>query len=686
MSANERPRKVGQDSRGVPGKSGYNSESTPGALRSKEDDATGLAAKNDDEEQAKPSSDQDIARGLLEMDRGVKKLFKPKKSSSQPGAFPISETKDGSSNNSDKPVASLDTGEPGQNARQQLSDVGINPNGEKKSKEAYTAAAATPRKPSKVASEASDMPKYVAGDTFAGRAPNERMMSTSFAGLPSSPAVSQRNIRPNSAREPREMSHTPGAVAVVGIDGPTGDDDDDDLNYGDEGTAVASTQEHLVEAQPVSGDDEVQQEQEQIESNEHSGGNIEDDRVVAAKPVPRDQLESSGPLAFICRHKLLSFVSCVVIIGVVVSSLLASRNAANDDPQGTGVSVKVSKRFQQAMQFVTSTTTPEEILLNPTSPQHKALTWLADHDGAQLDFSTNSPRIVQRFALAVLYYSTQGYGWSNDFNFLSILNECEWTGSLIGERGGVSSCTVDGYVTSLILGKFGALTRSLRMLGMFVIGTNEEFFFALAENGLNGTLPKEIGSLGSLEILVLTNNPYLYGAIPTSLAGLNNLKDLKASGCFLASIPDDIGLLTSMSQLDVGNNVLSGTLPMSIGQMTLLDSLNLSNNRFTGQIPSTIGLLVNLRVLHAQGNHLTGSIPEELSNMVALKHADFSYNLLSDGAANLCGVNFIRYLTDCWYQRFPAIPKEIDCPCCSLCCSHQIPRCLANPDNSGFRE
>lgn len=64
----------------------------------------------------------------------------------------------------------------------------------------------------------------------------------------------------------------------------------------------------------------------------------------------------------------------------------------------------------------------------------------------------------------------------------------------------------------------------------------------------------------------------------------------------MGSIPNEIGNLTDLSHLKLGNNVIDGKIPESIANLRKLESLDLSRNRLYGNIPCLSGL-VNLRTL-----------------------------------------------------------------------------------------
>ena len=61
------------------------------------------------------------------------------------------------------------------------------------------------------------------------------------------------------------------------------------------------------------------------------------------------------------------------------------------------------------------------------SPQHIAAQWLSYHNSTEVQ--TCSPYLtLQKYVLAVLYYSTDGQNWAQQGNFLSNENVCLWKG------------------------------------------------------------------------------------------------------------------------------------------------------------------------------------------------------------------------------------------------------------------
>lgn len=81
--------------------------------------------------------------------------------------------------------------------------------------------------------------------------------------------------------------------------------------------------------------------------------------------------------------------------------------------------------------------------------------------------------------------------------------------------------------------------------------------------------------------------------------------------------------------IDLSNNNLAGPIPEEIGTLVGLINLNLSRNLISGKIPEQIGNLQSLESLDLSNNHLSGEIPWDLSNLTSLSYMNLSYNNLS---------------------------------------------------------
>ena len=86
---------------------------------------------------------------------------------------------------------------------------------------------------------------------------------------------------------------------------------------------------------------------------------------------------------------------------------------------------------------------------------------------------------------------------------------------------------------------------------------------------------------------------------------------------------DDNGRVTN---LDLNDNQLSGTIPPQLGNLANLRSLSLRDNQLSGEIPPEVGSLANLEWLRLNNNQLTGEIPAELGRLTNLTVLSLSGN------------------------------------------------------------
>ncbi|XP_019160228.1 PREDICTED: LRR receptor-like serine/threonine-protein kinase EFR isoform X2 [Ipomoea nil] len=84
-----------------------------------------------------------------------------------------------------------------------------------------------------------------------------------------------------------------------------------------------------------------------------------------------------------------------------------------------------------------------------------------------------------------------------------------------------------------------------------------------------------------------------------------------------------------VTQLNLFNMGLNGTIPEEIGGLSFLKTFNISSNSFHGHIPKSIGFLTKLQSLDLSYNDLTGNIPATIYNISSLRFVVMEYNSLS---------------------------------------------------------
>ena len=210
-------------------------------------------------------------------------------------------------------------------------------------------------------------------------------------------------------------------------------------------------------------------------------------------------------------------------------------------------------------------------LTNSKSPQYHALKWLANVDKSSAD----DDFVLQRYALAVLYYTTadsldhdkpEGC-WHNQVNWLTNKGFCSWHGVECGMKN--SAFDGNDHVTSLVL----------------------------PENQLRGTLPSELVALEKLVMLDLTGN-LLTSTLPTQLPIMAQLNFLHLGKNKLhGTIPGNYGQFASLREMDLGHNELEGSIPLGLYAMKGLRKLGLEYNKFEGPITNEVNGLEKISKL-----------------------------------------------------------------------------------------
>ena len=86
------------------------------------------------------------------------------------------------------------------------------------------------------------------------------------------------------------------------------------------------------------------------------------------------------------------------------------------------------------------------------------------------------------------------------------------------------------------------------------------------------------------------------------------------------TIPSEIGLLSNLQYFSAPGNNLQGSLPEEIyTKLPNLKSLYLYKNRLTGSISDSIGNLYDIEDFHLSHNEITGTIPESFQSVTAIR-------------------------------------------------------------------
>ncbi|QSE95857.1 T9SS type A sorting domain-containing protein [Fulvivirga lutea] len=141
-------------------------------------------------------------------------------------------------------------------------------------------------------------------------------------------------------------------------------------------------------------------------------------------------------------------------------------------------------------------------------------------------------------------------------------------------------------------------------------------------NNLNGSLPEEIGNLTALKSLNIGNNNSLSGDIPSSIGNLLSLEYIDFFQTSISSIPPDINKLVNLVSLEsTFSNITS--LPEELFSLVNLTELNLFSNNLNGEIPTQIGELSNLIYLNLGNNDFNNAtLTSEILKLTKLERLD----------------------------------------------------------------
>ncbi|KAI9073631.1 hypothetical protein K1719_044416 [Acacia pycnantha] len=135
--------------------------------------------------------------------------------------------------------------------------------------------------------------------------------------------------------------------------------------------------------------------------------------------------------------------------------------------------------------------------------------------------------------------------------------------------------------------------------------------FYVHGNDLSGEIPSIWHQCKELVELHLGDNRFDEGKIPSDIGNLTKLQWIYLGNSNLqGEIPSTLFTISSLRIVNLARNNLNGSLPISIGNETLLEELYLSWNSFTGRIPSFLWNMPSLREVHVGSNHLKGNLPE----------------------------------------------------------------------------
>ena len=224
-------------------------------------------------------------------------------------------------------------------------------------------------------------------------------------------------------------------------------------------------------------------------------------------------------------------------------------------------------------------------------------------------------RAIQRYALRVFFYATNGSSWTTKDRWEEPIEECFW---FTQQQDQV---TCEGTVFRTLYfdnnNLSGVLPDELSMLtGLTTLYIRGD----LDGSGLTGTIPASLSQLTQMQVFLLDGHQFS-SSIPDTLFSLwtgATLVNIYNSGV-TGSIPGSVGSLTEVTNVNFENNNLQGPIPPQLMALTKMKLLSLANNILDGNLPAGWANLNDMRKLDLSGNNLSGPIPDEIGSMTQLK-------------------------------------------------------------------
>jgi hypothetical protein len=147
---------------------------------------------------------------------------------------------------------------------------------------------------------------------------------------------------------------------------------------------------------------------------------------IAVAAVLVDEEENKGSGRCPCHACLLVLV-LAILLSIVLPLTIGGDTPILPEVTSSPSPAPTFLTDYEFLQKVLGPISGDEVWMDETSPQSQALNWLAFEDPAMLPIKdTKASTLIERYALAVLYFSTGGPQWAGSVKFLSNYSVCDW--------------------------------------------------------------------------------------------------------------------------------------------------------------------------------------------------------------------------------------------------------------------
>ncbi|KAL5984677.1 Phytosulfokine receptor 1 [Asimina triloba] len=190
----------------------------------------------------------------------------------------------------------------------------------------------------------------------------------------------------------------------------------------------------------------------------------------------------------------------------------------------------------------------------------------------------------------------------------------------------------DAHLPSVVV--FNVSANSFTGGHPLLVGSSDLTHFVIARNSFSGNVsPRICSSSARIQVLHFSFNSFS-GDLPAGFGNCTSMLELSLdSNILTGNLPDDWFGLSKLRRLFLQHNGLSGKVSERIGNFSDLVELDLSANSFSGPIPDVFTHMKQLEHFSAQTNWLSGRLPSSLLNLPTLRMLNLRNNSL-EGEVN----------------------------------------------------
>ncbi|CAI7779338.1 unnamed protein product [Closterium sp. NIES-53] len=247
-----------------------------------------------------------------------------------------------------------------------------------------------------------------------------------------------------------------------------------------------------------------------------------------------------------------------------------------------------------------------------------------------------------------------------------------WAGGCDGRGGGDGDASLVPHISPLPLpAPIATLNPLLRCTGPGLRDMKAQWGSQIpsitdtwVENGVCSQFKSVNCNAGGFVTQIDLTNRRLTGSLPDTIGVFVDLQYLYIdSNSLSGSLPSTFSKLVSLKELRLQDNQLEGPFPSSFAQLTALTSCEIYNNQISGSLPDALGSVSKLLAFRANDNLISGPLPTTLTTMTTLSYLELQNNNLSGPLPpNLGSITTLKTLNLAHNAFSGALPNQWTTP------------------------